>query len=174
MERGFQNHLEGFCMSCRGGGEYLSSSQWWQRIAILLELSTILLFQSIFFKCNLVETRQGGQKLDTIWHMAGDISKSIWRTYGGEKSFSLISPISNRVKSIHVGCLLHLSQSRGDLMLLESPLSWRQLLGTFTDINLAQHAHKLALSSCLSSKIGTILCFLQKTWKWEILLSLIA
>lgn len=65
-KRGFQNHFKGFCVSHRGGGEYLFSSQWWQRIAILLDLSTILLFQSIFLKCNLVETRQGGQISDII------------------------------------------------------------------------------------------------------------
>lgn len=65
-KRGFQNNFEGSCVSCRGGGEYLASSQWWQRIAVLLEFSTILLFHSLFFKCNSVETRQDGQKSVTI------------------------------------------------------------------------------------------------------------
>lgn len=171
--REFQNHLEEFCVSCRGGGEYLSSSQWWQRIAVLLELSTILLFQSIFFKCNLVETRQSSQKSDTTWNMAGEISKSISRTYGGKKFFSDLtckkqSPINS------CGLLVPLLPIQGRRLPLEAPLSWRQLPGACTDVNLAQHGHKLALISCLSTKIQTILCFLQENWKWKILHSLVA
>ena len=62
----------------------------------------------------------------------------------------------------------------GETYATGAPLSWRQLLGTFTDVYLGQRAHKLALISRLSSKNGTILCFLQRAWKWKILHSLVA
>lgn len=169
-QTGFPSPFGGFSASCRGGGEYLSCSLWQQRISVLLEPSAILLFQSVFLKCALAGARQGGQKSDTTWQMAGEISKSVWRTLG--ERTPLWSQLQEGESKQFIWAACYADPNLGETYATEAPLSWRQLLGTCTDVNLGQCAHKLALICCLSSKNRTI--FLQRTWKWRILHSLVA
>lgn len=86
----------------------------------------------------------------------------------GEKKKNLLSDLSYKEESLSNSCglLVTLIPVQGKVLPLEL-----QLLGICTDVNLGQCAHKLALISCLSSKNRNILCFLQITWKWKILLS---
>lgn len=101
-----------------------------------------------------------------------DSQKHLKDTWG-KKTSSLISATRRRVQAVHVGCLLCWSQSWGDL----GHWSSTELAAVTWDLHWRESGPtclKLALISCLSSKNRTILWFLQRTWKWKILHSLVA